>query len=108
MQYATVRVYLIGSNSNPCSLACEGGALDPTKVKGKILVCLRGENDRLDKGRHALLAGAVGMILANDAYDGNGILSDAHFLPASNINYTDAQQLFSYIKSTKYSSTFTF
>jgi hypothetical protein len=85
------------------------GGLDPLKVKGKILVCLRGINARLDKGRQALLAGAVGMILANDKITGNEVISDAHVIPASHINYADGLQLFAYINSTKYSSsTFTY
>ena len=42
------------------------GTLDPEKVKGKIVGCLRGENGRIDKGWQAARAGAVGMILCND------------------------------------------
>ncbi|KAK8486047.1 hypothetical protein V6N11_033024 [Hibiscus sabdariffa] len=45
---------------------CQPGSIDPKKAKGKILVCVRGVNPRTDKGKQALLAGAVGMILAND------------------------------------------
>lgn len=80
---------------------CKAGTLDPTKVKGKILVCLRGDNARVDKGEQAALAGAVGMVLANNQISGNEILADPHVLPASQINYTDGLALFSYIKSTR-------
>ncbi|KAK4438975.1 Subtilisin-like protease SBT5.3 [Sesamum alatum] len=80
---------------------CKAGTLDPVKVKGKILVCLRGDNARVDKGEQAALAGAVGMILANNQISGNEILADPHVLPASQINYTDGLALFSYIKSTR-------
>ncbi|XP_059443610.1 subtilisin-like protease SBT5.4 [Corylus avellana] len=90
------------ANTSPeDALLCPAGGLDPVKVKGKILVCLRGINARLDKGRQALLAGAVGMILANDKITGNEIISDAHVIPASHINYTDGLQLFAYINSTE-------
>ncbi|WP_369334064.1 PA domain-containing protein, partial [Vibrio vulnificus] len=71
-----------------CSLLCKAGALDPAKAKGKILVCLRGINARVDKGQQCSLVDAVGMILANNQDSGNEILADAHVLPASHVNYT--------------------
>ncbi|KAI9187219.1 hypothetical protein LWI28_025662 [Acer negundo] len=80
---------------------CKPGTLDPVKVKGKILVCLRGENGRVEKGSLAAKAGAVGMILANNKESGNEILADAHLLPASHINFTDGLSVFAYINSTK-------
>lgn len=80
---------------------CQNGTLDPTKVKGKIVVCLRGENARVDKGEQALLAGAIGMILANDEVNGNEIIADPHVLPASHVNYTDGISIFTYVNSTK-------
>ncbi|PRQ52436.1 putative tripeptidyl-peptidase II [Rosa chinensis] len=84
------------------ALLCKAGTLDPEKVKGKILACLRGDNARVDKGEQALLAGAVGMILANSEVNGNEIISDPHVLPASHINFTDGSLVFAYINSTKY------
>ncbi|KAL6567583.1 hypothetical protein OROGR_001251 [Orobanche gracilis] len=42
---------------------CKENTLDPNKVKGKIIVCLRGDNARVNKGVVAAQAGAVGMIL---------------------------------------------
>lgn len=66
------------------------------------MVCLRGENARVDKGYQALTAGAVGMILANDEFNGNGVLADPHLLPTSHISYSDGQRVFAYLKSTKY------
>ncbi|KAL2496648.1 Subtilisin-like protease SBT5.3 [Forsythia ovata] len=83
------------------AILCKAGTLDPNKVKGKILVCLRGDNARVDKGRQAALAGAVGMVIANNDLSGNEILADPHVLPASHINYTDGLALFSYINSTR-------
>ncbi|XP_016648984.1 PREDICTED: subtilisin-like protease SBT5.3 [Prunus mume] len=83
------------------ALLCKAGTLDLKKVKGKILACLRGDSARVDKGEQALLAGAVGMILANDELSGNEIISDPHVLPASHINFTDGALVFAYINSTK-------
>ncbi|KAL6991312.1 hypothetical protein U1Q18_009429 [Sarracenia purpurea var. burkii] len=83
------------------ALLCEEGTLDPQKVKGKILVCLRGDIARVKKGQQAALAGAAGMILCNAKSDGNDIIADPHVLPASHINYTDGLALFAYMNSTK-------
>lgn len=83
------------------SMLCKNGTLDHKKVKGKILVCLRGGNGRVDKGVQASLAGAVGMILANDVLTRNELIADAHVLPAAHITYTDGLAVFKYINSTK-------
>ncbi|XP_050203663.1 subtilisin-like protease SBT5.4 [Mercurialis annua] len=80
---------------------CMFEAIDPKKVKGKILVCLRGENGRVDKGEQALLAGAVGMILANDENSGNELIADPHVLPAAHVNFTDGLAVFAYINSSR-------
>ncbi|KAM7271226.1 hypothetical protein ACFE04_030440 [Oxalis oulophora] len=79
---------------------CLPGTLDPKMAKGKIIVCLRGQNARVDKGRQAQLAGAVGMILCNSKKDGNEVVADAHIFPATHLNYKDGQSLYAYINST--------
>ncbi|KAF7816022.1 subtilisin-like protease SBT5.4 [Senna tora] len=80
---------------------CYNGTLDPKKVKGKILVCLRGEFGRTEKGEVASFAGAVGMILANDALSLDDTMADPHVLPTSNVNYDDGQYVYNYIKHNK-------
>ncbi|GMP75936.1 hypothetical protein CsSME_00032844 [Camellia sinensis var. sinensis] len=82
------------------AMLCKGGTLDPRKVKGKIVACLRGEIARVEKGMEAAQAGAVGMILCNDELSGNEIIADPHVLPASHINYTDGLAVLAYINST--------
>lgn len=66
------------------------------------MVCLRGDTARVDKGRQAAVAGAVGMILCNDKSSGNEITADPHFLPASQITYKDGVKVLDYIKSSEY------
>ncbi|KAL6888311.1 hypothetical protein ACP4OV_009337 [Aristida adscensionis] len=80
---------------------CVVGALDPAKVKGKIVVCLRGINPRVAKGEAVRQAGGIGMVLANDESTGNEIIADAHVLPATHIKYKDGLVLYTYLKSTK-------
>ncbi|GMY36573.1 subtilisin-like protease SBT5.4 [Fagus crenata] len=82
------------------AMLCMEGTLDPEKVKGKILACLRGKTARMDKGQQAALAGAAGMILCNDKSSGNELIADPHVLPASQINYADGVAVFAYINST--------
>ncbi|KAJ4981421.1 hypothetical protein NE237_032258 [Protea cynaroides] len=79
---------------------CEPQTLDPTLVKGKIVVCLRGVTARVDKGEQALFAGAVGMILANDPASANDVIADAHVLPASMLSYNDGVTVYAYLNST--------
>ncbi|CAN4106651.1 unnamed protein product [Withania somnifera] len=83
------------------AIRCEKGTLDPKKVKGKILACLRGDTTLIDKGHQAALAGAVGMILCNNFIHGDELLTIPHFLPAIHINYTDGVRVFDYIASSK-------
>ncbi|KAL1559955.1 subtilisin-like protease SBT5.4 [Salvia divinorum] len=83
------------------ALLCLEKSLDPAKVRGRIVVCLRGENARIAKGIEAARAGAAGMVLCNSQLEGNDLSGDPHFLPAAHINYTDGLVLFAYINSTK-------
>jgi len=91
----------IANVSTTSALLCYAGSLDPKKVKGKIVLCLRGENARVEKGSECHRAGAVGMILANNVTDGNDLSADPHVLPASHIKYTDGQIIFAYLNGTK-------
>jgi len=49
---------------------------------GKVVVCARGNNGRIDKGRRVLAGGAVGMILYNQSATVTDLESDNHYLPA--------------------------
>ncbi|KAL9663672.1 hypothetical protein QQ045_019063 [Rhodiola kirilowii] len=48
---------------------CKQNSLDPSKVKGKIVVCLRGIKPTIERGLVVLKAGGAGYILANDFKD---------------------------------------
>lgn len=62
---------------------CMPGSLIPDKVKGKIVLCDRGVNARVQKGSVVKAAGGVGMVLANAASNGDELVADAHLLPAT-------------------------
>jgi hypothetical protein len=80
---------------------CIDGSLDKTKVKGKIVMCMRGKNARVEKGETVHRAGGVGLVLANDEDTGNEMIADAHVLPATHITYSDGVKLLAYMNSTE-------
>jgi hypothetical protein len=76
--------------------------LDKAKVKGKIVVCIRGKNARVEEGEAVRRAGGVGLVLVNDEASGNEMIADAHVLPAAHITYSDGVALLTYLNSTRY------
>ncbi|KAJ4725400.1 Subtilisin-like protease [Melia azedarach] len=91
----------VATASHEDATRCKNGAVDPNRVKGKILVCNSGNHGQ-EKGQQAAQAGAVGMILANSERDGNEILLPGpNFLPSAHMNYKDGQSVYAYINSTK-------
>jgi subtilisin family serine protease len=88
------------STADPTSVElCVSGTLDPAKVAGKIVLCLRGVNARIDKSLAVQEAGGAGMILYN-ASDAQEFDADFHFVPTAHINNTDGLAIKSYIHST--------
>ena len=64
-----------------CSRLCRKGTLDPAKVRGKIVVCLReGKIKSVSEGQEARSAGASGMILNNQPHNGRTTLGEPHVL----------------------------
>ena len=79
---------------------CMENSLDPALVKGKIVVCDRGSSPRVAKGLVVRKAGGVGMILANGISNGEGLVGDAHLIPACAVGADEGDALKSYISST--------
>lgn len=73
-----------------CFAAVDNGGvavLDPAKVAGKIVVCDRGANARVNKSLAVKQAGGAGMILVNT--NANSINADFHFVPTVHLAVTD-------------------
>ncbi|MGE5262939.1 MAG: S8 family serine peptidase, partial [Acidobacteriota bacterium] len=73
-----------------CFAAVDNGGtavLDPAKVAGKIVVCDRGSNARVNKSLAVKEAGGVGMILLNTSP--NSLNADFHFVPTVHLADTD-------------------
>jgi len=71
-------------------------ALDPAKVAGKIVICDRGTNARVDKSQAVNQAGGLGMILANTLSDTQSLNADFHIIPTSHVNKTDGTAIKAY------------
>ncbi|KAK7264186.1 hypothetical protein RJT34_31791 [Clitoria ternatea] len=78
---------------------CMENSLDPNIVKGKIVVCDRGSSPRVAKGLVVKKAGGVGMILANGISNGEGLVGDAHLLPACAVGANEGDAIKKYISS---------
>jgi len=64
-----------------CRRLCRPGTLDPSKVKGKIVECIREGNIKsVAEGQEALSAGAKGMLLNNQPKQGKTTLAEPHRL----------------------------
>ena len=66
--------------------------LDPAKVAGKVVLCLRGDNARIDKSLQVKNAGGVGMILYNPT-DAQDLDTDTHWVPTAHVNFTDGKRV---------------
>ncbi|HWD77546.1 MAG TPA: S8 family serine peptidase, partial [Kribbella sp.] len=85
--------------ADPANLTlCQAGTLDPAKVKGKIVVCDRGVNARVDKSLQVKNAGGIGMILLNIT---PGTLdADLHSVPTVHLDDTKAPEIKAYVGGT--------
>ncbi|WP_405096235.1 S8 family serine peptidase [Micromonospora sp. NBC_01412] len=73
---------------------CMAGSLDPAKVAGKVVVCLRGVIARPIKSAEVKRAGGVGMVLANPS--DQDLSGDLHSVPTVHINSPDTQAVLDY------------
>jgi Subtilase family/Fibronectin type-III domain/Peptidase inhibitor I9/PA domain len=71
--------------------------LDPAKVAGKIVVCDRGTNARVNKSLAVSEAGGVGMVLLN--VSPNSVNADLHFVPTVHLPDTDRAAVKAYADS---------
>ena len=87
------------SDANLCFLTSNGlPALDPAKVAGKIVVCTRGTNARVEKSAAVLAAGGVGMILVDT---GAGLVAEQHSVPTVHVTAADGAAIKAYVAATQ-------
>lgn len=78
---------------------CYTHRLDPSKVTGKIVICDRGGNARVEKGNAVKIAGGVGMIHANTDDNGEELLADSHLIPATMVGAKAGDKIREYASS---------
>lgn len=77
---------------------CFLGKLDPAKVAGKIVVCDRGTNARVEKSQAVAEAGGTGMILVN--VNPGSLDNDFHSVPTVHLNAQHRAALLDYVRNT--------
>ncbi|KAJ4834709.1 hypothetical protein Tsubulata_007664 [Turnera subulata] len=90
-------IYEKGSNGT--GNLCLPGSLQPEAVRGKVVVCDRGINARVEKGAVVRDAGGIGMILANTAASGEELVADSHLLPAVAVGRKVGDMIRQYVRS---------
>ena len=84
-----------GANANQCVK----GSLDPAKVAGRIVVCDRGNNARVEKSQVVKDAGGIGMVLVNVPGGADSLDGDFHALPAVHLSSAVHDAVVSYVRS---------
>jgi subtilisin family serine protease len=82
---------------------CFPGALDPAKVSGRMVLCDRGVNARVDKSLAVAIAGGRAMILGN--VTASTLDPDFHAVPTIHVSHTDAASIKSYVTANVQSAT---
>ncbi|XP_071696253.1 subtilisin-like protease SBT1.7 [Rutidosis leptorrhynchoides] len=92
-------VYAGNASNSTSGALCMPGTLIPEKVKGKIVLCDRGVNARVQKGSVVKEAGGAGMVLTNTAANGEELVADAHLLPATTVGQKEGDEIRQYVIS---------
>lgn len=78
---------------------CTIGSLIREKVVGKLVLCDRGSNARVQKGAVVKDAGGAGMVLANTDANGEELVADAHLLPTTAVGQKSGDAIKTYLFS---------
>ncbi|SDH36800.1 MULTISPECIES: S8 family peptidase [unclassified Duganella] len=89
---------LPGTDPNAARLCFSAGwigapVLDPNKVRGKIVTCERGTNDRVDKSLAVAQAEGAGMVMVDN---GSGLVVELHSVPTVHVSAADGAAIKAY------------
>lgn len=79
-----------------CFAAVDNGGtpvLDPAKVAGKVVVCTRGTNARVNKSLAVAEAGGLGMVMKDN---GAGLVAEKHAVPTVHVSQADGAAIQAY------------
>ena len=90
-----------GGNARLCFTAADVSAtpaagqvtLDPALVAGKVVICSRGTNARVNKSLAVFQAGGIGMVLVDN---GAGLVSEVHSVPTVHVSVADGAAIRAY------------
>ncbi len=85
-----------GADADDAAL-CIPGTLDPAAVTGKLVVCERGVNARIEKSFVVRDAGGVGMVLINTSP--NSLNGDLHAIPTVHIGDDALDPVYDYLET---------
>lgn len=77
---------------------CMPGSLNAAAASGKIIICTRGVNARVEKSAVVKAAGGVGMVMANTS-NAQSLNGDFHAVPSVHLNATDGAAVKAYAAS---------
>jgi subtilisin family serine protease len=86
-----------GANAADAAL-CVLGTVDPAQAAGKIVVCDRGVNARVEKSQEVAAAGGIGMILVN--VTAGSLDNDFHSVPTVHLDADARPALLDYVQNT--------
>ncbi|MBA4177034.1 MAG: peptidase S8 and S53 subtilisin kexin sedolisin [Leptothrix sp. (in: Bacteria)] len=87
---------IAGASANLNLCFSSPNELDPAKVAGKVVICTRGTNARVDKSLAVRNAGGVGMIMMDN---NSGLVAEAHSVPTVHVTAADGAAIKSYAVS---------
>ncbi|PPK97339.1 peptidase inhibitor I9 [Kineococcus xinjiangensis] len=73
---------------------CKPGTLDPAEARGKVVLCYRGENPRVEKSAEVARAGGVGMVLVNPTP--SSVDADVHLVPTVHLDAAAGKEVVAY------------
>jgi hypothetical protein len=79
---SSLPLYYPGRTGGLSASLCVENSIDPSLVKGKIVICDRGSSPRVAKGMVVKEAGGAAMVLTNGEANGEGLVGNVHVLPA--------------------------
>lgn len=93
-------VYAANVSKDTSGNLCTTDSLIPSKVSGKIVICDRGGNPRVEKSLVVKKAGGIGMILANNQEYGEELVADSYLLLAASLGQKSSNEIKKYASST--------
>ncbi|KAK6937349.1 PA domain [Dillenia turbinata] len=83
------------------SAMCMPNSMKPELIRGKLVVCDRGGIPRVAKGLAVRDAGGAGVVIANVAPLGEGLVADAHLIPGLAITESNGSTLKAFIATSQ-------